>query len=370
MAYIASWLNDHLQAKQANLVVDDTLTNLRHRSGLLDAYVPMQTYSGRKFLSYVMKEINTVASLVSYGAEIPTTSVGTFRKITAEMLKSGLTYLYDEQTQWDMKEAMEAAMNSTKQVQDSRMPDGSIVPGTDNDLAKHLFGTIERLVKSQIDLLDSLTWQVLQTGTLSRTDYRTREVTNLDYRNAYDNSYNHFPSALAGNDRWDQYATANGIQDLYSAVSDFVDTNGFKPDIIAMSWKLHNDLMQQTSTKNAASSLTVTQVGQVSPDLLLALLRARGLPEIVLFDEQYEIEDSAKVVSKARFLNTNRFVFLSKNMGQRAMGPTLEGDGKTGVYVVTREVQKFPPTDATTAVATMIPVFANPKLFYSRQVKD
>lgn len=370
MAYISSWLNDHLQTKQADLVVEDTLTNLKTRSGLLDNYVPMQTYSSRKFLSYVMKEINTIASVIAYGAEVPTSSQGTFRKITAEMLKSGLSYLYDEETQWQMKEAMELAAANRTMVQDQRTPDGQIVPGSNNDLAKFLFGTIERLVRAQVDLLDSMTWQVIQTGQLSRSDSRTNTAISFDYRDPYDSSYNHFPTALAGNDRWDQYATANGLQNLYDAVSAYVDTNGFKPDAIVMSWKLHNDLMQQTSTKNAASSLTVTQVGQVSPDMLSALLNARGLPQIVLFDEMYEMEDSAKNVSRARFLNTNRYAFLTKAMGQRAMGTTLESDGKPGVYVVTREIQKFPPTDASTAVSTMLPVFVNPKLFYSQQVKD
>lgn len=369
MAYIASWLNDHLQAKQADLVVEDTLTNLKKRSGLLDAYIPMQTYSSRKFLAYVMKEINTIASVIAWGAEVPTTAQGGMRKITAEMLKTGLSYVYDEQDQWDMKEALELANARQVMVQDMRTPDGTVIRGTNNDLAKYLFGSLERLVRAQVDLLDSMTWQVLQTGQLSRTDQRTQTSISFDYRDPYDTSYNHFPTALAGGNTWDQYSTANGIQDLYSAVSTYVDTNGFKPDAVVMSWKLHNDLMQQTSTKNAASSLTVTQVGQVSPDMLNVLLQNRGLPPIVLFDEMYEVEDSQKNVTKARFLNTNRFTFLTKEMGQRAMGTTLEGDGAEGVFVNTREVSKFPPVDASTAVSTQLPVFTNPKLLYSQAVK-
>ena len=103
MAYIANWLNEQLQSRQADLVVDDTLADLRKRSKLLDGYVPLKTYDGRKFLSYVIKEINTIASVIAYGGEVPATSQGTFRKITAEMLKSGLSYIYDEETQWAMK---------------------------------------------------------------------------------------------------------------------------------------------------------------------------------------------------------------------------------------------------------------------------
>lgn len=369
MAYIAQWLNEQLNAKQADMVIDDTLTNLRKRSKILDKYVPLKTYDGRKFLMYVVKELNTIASVIAYGAEVPISAQGTMRKITAEMLKSGLSYRYDEETQWAMKEAMELSNAKGVSVQSARNADGSVIQGSDNDLARFLYGTIERLVRSQVDLLDSMTWQIVQTGQLNRVDSRTSQSMNLDYRDVYDTSYNHFPNALTGSDTWDQIATANGINDLYNAVSTYVDTNGYKPAEILMSWKLHNELMQQASTKNSASSLTVTQVGQVSPDMLAALLNARGLPPISLFDEMYEQENTDKSVSKARFLNSNRFVFLNESMGQRAMGATIESGGTQGIYVQTREVSKFPPVDQTISVASMIPVFGNPKLMYSQQVR-
>lgn len=367
MAYIANWLNEHLQAKQADLIVEDTLTDLRRRSGLLEEYVPLKTYDGRKFLSYVVKEINAVASIISYGAEPPVAAQGNFQKITAEMLKAGLTYRFDEETQWDMKEAMELASAKGINVQDMMLPDGTVLGGSNNDLASYLFGTVERMVRAQVDLLDALTWKALETGAVSWTDPRTNTTVTLDYKEA-GAPYTHFPATLTAGARWTEYSTANGIQNLYDAVDTFIDTNGYPPDLIVMSRKLRNHLMQQTSTKNAASSLTVTQVGTVSPDMLKALLEARGIPPIVTFDERYEVENSSKVISNARFLSDNRFVFLNKNMGQRAMGTTIESDGQTGVYTAVREIQKFPPVDAIQGVATILPVFAKPKLFFSQRV--
>lgn len=370
MSYIASWLNDAHQAKAADLVIEDTLTNLKKRSKLLDGYVPFKTYSSRKFLAYVMEEINTVASIISYGSEPPTTQHGTFRKITAELLKSGLSYVYDEEKMWHMKEAMEEAAAKGISVNDSFGPDGKRIRGTNQDLASFLFGTIEQIAKAQIELLDLMTWQALQTGTISRVDPRTNITTEITFKNQYDTSYNHFPDPLTGTARWDQYSTANGLQNLYDAVDTYTDTNGYDPDAIVMSRKLYNHLLQQQSTKDAASSLTVAQVGTVSPDMMDALLRARGIPPIVRFDEQYKNELSNKTTANTRFLNDNRFVFMAKNMGQRAMGPTLENEGQTGIYVVTREIEKVPPVDATQGVATILPVFPDPKLFYSQQVKD
>lgn len=370
MAYIANWLNDHLQAKQADLIVEDTLANLKSRSGLLDKYVPMQVFDSRKFTTYVLRQINAVASIVAYGAELPTIAQGSFTKITAETLKLGGSKVFDEEMQWEIKEAMELAMAKNVTVQDQRDEAGNIIKGTNNTLADMLFGTVSSMTRGVIDLLDYLTWQAIQTGQVTYTDPRTGVSVNLDYRDSTA-TYNHFPSALTGGDRWDQYSTANGIQDLYNALDTYIDTNGFPPDEIVMSRKLRNDLMQQTATKNSASSLTVTQVGQVSPDMLTAVLAARGIPNITIFDEMTEIEDSQKNPVKTRFFNTNRFAFLTKNLGIKALGPTLEsGDKSGGVYVVTREVTKFPPTDAISAVASGVPCFSNPKLLYSRAVKD
>jgi len=369
MAFIADWLNEGLQAKQADLIVDDTLSNLRQRSGLLDQYLPLKTYDGRKFLAYVVKEINTIASIVAYGAELPTASQGGFRKITAEMLKMGLTIPYDEETLWDMKEAAELATAKGVLVQDIRTPDGTIVQGSNNELAKYLFGSLERLVKSMVDLLDALTWQVLYTGAVNYTDSRTNVTFSVDYKEP-GATYNMFPASLAGDavKDWVTGSAPNGIQDLYSAVDNYVDVNGFLPDAIAMSRKAVNALMQQATTKNAASSLTVTQVGTVSPNLLAAVLDARGIPNIITFDEQYELENTAKVVSAARFLPTNRYVFLSKNMGERALGQVLEAgnSGTRGIYTVAREIQKIPPVDALQTVATGLPLITRPKYLGSQ----
>jgi hypothetical protein len=365
MAYISEWLSERHQAKVADMTVEDTLANLKQRSKLLDEFIPFKTYSHRKFLAYVLEEINTIASLIPYGVEPPITSQGTYRKITAELLKTGLSFRYEAETQWDMKDAMREASATGVQVMDSRRG-----PGTNTDLADYIFGTIERCARAQVELLDVITWEVLQTGKLLRTDPRSEMKVEIDYRNPHDVSYNHFPAALTGTARWDQLSTANGLQDLYDSMDTYIDTNGFPPDLIVMSRKLLNLLMNQQSTKDAATQVRGASVGSVSPELLSAALSARMLPSIRTFDEMYQDELSNKGSQKVRFLNTNRFVFVSQRMGQRAMGPTLESGGNTGVYVVTREISKFPSVDATQGVSTVLPVFADPKLLYSRQVVD
>ncbi len=378
MAYIASWLNDQLQAKEADLVIEDTLAQLKQRSGLLDNFIPLKTYSSRNFLMYVVQKVRTVASVISYGAEPPTTRVGRFSKINAKMFKSGVSIYYDEEQQWEMKEAMERAVFKNVEVQDQLLPDGTVLKGSNNDLAEMILGsagTIADVTMMIVDLLNALTWQALQFGEINYTDSRTNAAPLLlNYKDptAY---YNHFPDPLTGGQVWSNFATANGIADLEQDVETYVDTNGFAPKQIVMSRKLRRLLLRQESTKQALASISntaaqviVNAVGSVSPEQFDNLLQLRELPPICIFDEMYEQEDTSKNVIKTRFLNTNRYVFMDKMMGERAMGPTLEGDGQEGAYVVTREVQKFPPVDATQGVATLLPVFGNPKLMFSRQV--
>ena len=384
MAYIAQWLNQAHQNKMADQVIEDTLSDLKRRdTTILDPYVPLKTYTSRKFLAYVMEQINTVASVLAYGAEPPVTQHGTFRKITAEMLKTSLAYVWDEEYQWHMKEAMEEAAFKGITVNRSRDQNGKVV-ATNADLASFIFGTIQQLAMAQVELLNHMTWQVLQTGKVLRTDPRTGVKTEISYLNPYGDTATglyasgdlHFPDALVGTggstiDKthiWTSLATANGVQNLYDAVDQYVDTNGFAPDYIYMSRKLLNLLMQQQSTKDSASSLTVTQVGTVSPAMLGAILEARGIPPIKTFDEQFRNELADKSLVKTRFLNTDRFVFVKENMGERAMGPTLENNGKEGVYVVTYEKSKVPPVDCTVTTATMLPVFSDSRLFYSQKV--
>jgi alkylhydroperoxidase/carboxymuconolactone decarboxylase family protein YurZ len=368
----------------ADLVIEDTLDDLKRRdTTILDPYVPLKTYTSRKFLSYVMEQLNTIASVLAYGAEPPVTQHGTFRKITAEMMKSSLAYVWDEEYQWHMKEAMEEAAAKGITVQRSRNSDGK-VQATNADLASFIFGTIQQLALAQVELLNHMTWQVLQNGKIDRTDPRTGVLTQISYLNPYGRTATgiytsgdlHFPDALTASGgstvdkthKWSEETTANGVQNLYDAVDQYVDTNGFAPDYIYMSRKLLNKLMQQQSTKDSASSLTVTQVGTVSPAMLGAVLEARGIPAIKTFDEQFKNELADKTLSNVRFLDDNRFVFVKEAMGERAMGPTLENDGKEGVYVTTYEKSKVPPVDCTQTVATILPVFSDPYLLYARQV--
>jgi hypothetical protein len=222
------------------------------------------------------------------------------------------------------------------------------------------------LAKAQIELLDKLCWDVLQTGEINHLDPRTKLNVSISYKNPYDTSYNHFPAALSGGAVWSNYSTANGIADLYADVDTFVETNGHPPKAIIMGRKTLHHLLQQQSTKDAATQVRGSSVGSVSMDLLSGILTSWQLPSIMTMDELYKYEASDKSTSNVRFLQEGRYVFVSEEMGVRAIGPTLENKGASGVLVRTYQLNKTSPTDVSTSVASILPCVMNPKLLYSR----
>ena len=382
MGAIASWLNDEQQNKYVDVIVDDTNSRLRQRDALLDPYMPIKNYDSRNFLAYVVNRVNTLASVVSYGAEIPATRQGRLRKLTTQLVKLALQRVYDENMQWEMMEAIEAAGLKGVEVDDRQLPDGRLIKGTNNSLTDYIFGNIEDLTKAIYDTLHAMSWQCIQFGQVNYSDFRTDTQTIIDWKDA-SADYNHFPDTLidTGNtanpamNRWDDYEHADGLQTIADAIDTFHDTNGFTTDAIVMSRRARNHLIRQQSTKDAArTSMAVTQVGTVSPDLLQKLLEMRELPPIVTFDELYEVENEKGDVIKGRFFNENRFSFLTKNMGERAFGVTIEskqgmnGQPKSGIYVHTFEKSKSPVLDVSEAIATALPIIINPKLLYSHQI--
>lgn len=384
MAFIQSWLAQKIQQKEVDMIVDDTLSYLKQRSGLLDPYFPIQTYDSRNFLAYVVERINTIASVIAYGANIPTTAQGRLEKVTSKLLKVGLARVFDENKQWEMLEAMQAAQLKGITVQDMKMSDGSVQRGSANDLAGYIFGNIEDLVRGCMDLLNVLTWQAIQFGEVNFVDYRTNTTTVIDYK---DPKYDMFKPALTatGNtvdkhlNMWTDHANADGIQTLFLLVDNFIEVNGFPPDCLVMSRRARNHLLQQQSTKEAARQMmAATQVGTVSVDMLGGILMAREIPTVKTFDEMYQVENEKKEVIKGRFLNENRVVLMAEKAGVRAIGPTLESVSdampginampKSGVYVAAEELEKSPPQDALKATATMVPVLLQSRLVSSQQI--
>lgn len=356
--YVESWLQEQRQARTANLIVDNTLHQLKERSRVLDKYVPMKTKDGRDWLAYITEQIDPIASLVSTGQEYPATKKGKFSQVATRLFKAALRHEWTEDIQWKLKEVKEFAAARGITVQNISVGEGKIQVGQDNSLAELIFGTIASLVRGHVNLLDYLAWQVIQTGAMAYNDTRTGLNINLDWKPAISSVYNHFPSALTGARDWTEFDTANGLQDLVDMHYVYKYDNGFGADEIAMSEQLVYMLLRQKSTREAvvaSTTIGTTITGTVSIDQLNDVLRRRFLPPIVTVDDHFSLDvvnDGAN--HPVRFLDPSKVVFLKKGMAERVLGGTLENAGKAGIYQRTYEKSKEPPLDISATASMMI----------------
>ena len=356
--YITSWLQGQRESRTADLVVNNTLKQLKERSRTLDKYVPLVTRDGRDWLAYVTEQIDPIASLVATGAEYPSTKKGQFRQIEARLFKAALKHEWSEDVQWRMKEVKEFASARGITVQNISVGNGKVQTGQDNSLAELIFGTMRALVRGHVNLLDYLTWQVLQTGAMSYQDSRTGLNINLDWKPCIKSSYNHFPAPLTGSRDWSELETANGIQDLIDMHYAYKFDSGVPADTIVMSEQLLHLLLRQKSTKEAVvSSMTVgaTMTGTPSVDQLNEVMKRRMLPVIEIVDDYFEMDqENTGTNTPVRFLDPTYVVFLKKNMAERCLGGTLENNGKAGIYQRTFEYKKEPPLDITSTASMMV----------------
>ncbi len=395
MAFIKNFLEMRKESRTIDVLTDDTLVwYLHRRTGedggkyWIDDFFPSKTFESRNFQQLLTERIVKAASIVAYGAEIPLTAAGKLDRIKSQLVKIGLGTMYDEEKQWEMLEAMNDAKWKGVTVSHDYAADGSIIrKGSNDDLATFIFGSVKNLIDGVITRQDSLKFQLLEKCQVDYVDPRTDAKLSLDWKKP-GVSYNHYPDPLVatGNtttptlNKWSDTDNANGLQNLFNDVNTYIDTNGFPPDAVVMSRDLYLQLLSQKSTKDAASSLTVAQVGTVSPEVLDKLIQIRGIPPIQTADWKYYEENEKGEEIPTNYFPKNKYAFARKNMGLSAIGPVLESskqivtgadrfpEPKTGFYVHIEEKKQSPPIDLVSVISTFLPIALNPKYFFAHQV--
>lgn len=388
MALIETFLNTKVAAKTADTIVNETLRYLIERSDVLKECVPIKETQSFDWKGLLFKEEAPVATLLADDGEIPLRSFGKFNEVIASGFNIVDSYMYDESTMKSMYKAMSDANLQGTSVMSYRDEKGNITkPGTNDDLAQIIFGSIATLTKGIVDKLDALTWEALQTGAISNSSLNTNvSIQTINYKDP-NADYNHFPTALTdtGNsvsvlNRWSDYENADGISNLYSAIDTWIDTNGFQPKYICMSRKAFNHLRQQKSTQRAVAS-SFNTLGIVSAERLLDTIKNNYIEsEIKIIEDRYQVRDARGAVQRVRFLNEDTIVFMHPQMGQRWVAPTIDSvtstveEGNTvikpkpGLFIKTYEKQTQPKQDVTYGKMTAAPVFLEPKLFFSWKI--
>lgn len=375
MAYIAKWLADRAQTKVVDNIIDSTHKDVTMADPVLDEYFPVKMHPDFKYLGLILEKYNILASIIGVGGRAPTTRIGSWKEVNQDYLKVGLDFVFDEMDQRRMEEVQRMANLQGITVGSQLNPDGTMkVQGESDTLASFIFGRAIDLVKS-VNLLNSkLIYDVLQTGQINHTDARTNIVHNLNYVDPNE-TFVSFPSALAGNDRWDQYATAKPLTDLENDCWAYEEANGTQPKATLMSKILYRHIWHCQSVIDQASTFSSSiSASKMNPAILTRVLEDRGLPPIILSDRRYDYLNAEGQRQKGRFLNTNRYVFLCEEMGERGIGPTIESKGgdvnakpKPGVWLNTKQDPYIPTNDIMECAANILPLVYNPRYLFSRQ---
>lgn len=323
---------------------------------LLDDHIPIVMSDDFDVLTYLVEQNLAIASVIGTGGEIVSTRGGKLIKFEGDFLKIAIGHDWDERTQ--------------KQMLKFRKYLSGDISKTFVDM---LYGSVDDLQPRAIKTGNVLTWQVLQFGEVNYTDPRS----GITARLTYDTLPALFPSALTGTAKWDQYATANGVQDLEDHLQAFYDENGYYPDKVVMSNRLVTHLGRQESTRNRALSMGMLSnvpaagvASAVSGEMIKRLIPqlAMSNTQLEIYDAQYHLEIAPGQIIKGRYLNDDTYCFLSAGIGQRLWGPTIENEGKPGLFVKTEELKSSPPQDRSYCVGQFVPFFPDPKKLGARKV--
>ncbi|CAM6006651.1 unnamed protein product [Sphagnum balticum] len=344
MAFIANFLTEKLQAKIAEKLVDETTFRRIQRSGILEKYLPIQTFNTADFVYYVTETISPIATVRAMGGPVPTTGYGGFNKMTVDALNIAKGYIFDTRMQDQMQKIMTEALYKGVDVVSGVDPSTGRFQSLNDALVNYLFGTVKGIVDGIMDKYLQMGWEVLSYGI------------NQHFSRPIDQS--------------------------------FVQLE-LPPDAVAMSQRSVIHLRNQQSTiVRARQAAGLAQVGSVGIDMLQNILALNELPPIVQVNELYDVESTlpqestytySPFVTRARFLPENRIVFLKEGAGSIAMGSTVEmknvkeDDGRvsnenSSIMVRVYEKSKIPMVDEMYGLSYGCPIVPSPRRLMAQTV--
>ena len=323
---------------------------------LFDEYMPSRMSDDFDALAYLVKQNLAIASVIPTGGEIPQTGFGRFVEFKGtDPFKLAISHVYDEQDQINMLKFM----NMSARFQSKAFTD-------------LIFGSVDDLQPRVWKLSNVLAAQAMSKGVVRYTDSRSGAEAVLKYNVLPEL----MPAPLTGTERWSQLTTANGLRNLQDHSEIFYNRHGFYPDETLMSKLDARNLLMQTSTLEQTRNLGLIfapgSQGQSTVDntMLTRVCERLDIPPIRIFDTQFEIEIAPNVFLRGRYFNQGSYVFLTRPMGERLWLPTIENEGKAGLYTKTEELKSSPPQDRCYTVGRNLPFINQPEMIASRQIDD
>lgn len=360
--------------RQVAAAIDQTEFELRENMGPLDALFPVTSYPSTDLLLLKMKGDITVASIVAPDQELPN-DPGQFQ-LTEELISRTLI---GKQHVFTDKE-----YEALNKMQTYLATGGSQATAIIQATERYLFGIAAEMPMSINAKHLILLMQVLTTGACDYTDPLTGLRVQMTYN---DRVSGLFPAALAGNDRWSQPTTAEGLHDLELLSEVWRGIHGSKPRFMLAHYRDLRKLAAQDYTKEALAATVGTDstladalyLGtmydatslQLQPGALLDLIRERtGVERVLVVDRQYTERALNGVVTKREYLPNHTIVFGDEEGSyERARVPFKENNWSPGVFVRTKELDDAPLRERIAGLTAGMP-FVRDGRYLCAQVID
>lgn len=377
---------------------------------MIDDIYPMTEVDDWDLVVGLMDYVMPIASVIGVDGAIPEGRANIdFTTYASDYAKLGQMHLWNESRLRHLARVLRGSSNQA--ILETALQTLFLNPQQqliDNIVGLGRMLSIKQLFYLNIDYADPAT------GARVELDFRSLAPTSL------------WPAPLTGGDRWDQYATANGLRDLQNHMEAYYDINHRYPEEIRMHWSLCYHLVQQDAVINFVNSgLTSADVAISTPTLELQRLEqlnnilgrtplrnGQRFPRIVTFDRKFPVlitqaetsnqTTDAVPTSRLEYVEAvplDRYCFVSRInrpiinsdgglenrdlMGVQVYGPTIEsainqpGQTEYNLQQVMTDLQSGPfvwsekissSAFAAKAVANMVPFPAQPRLFGGRQV--
>lgn len=313
-----------------NPLLTDMIREVPVKTGYIsERFLPREETYDLDFHETVIERQADMADLMDSGAEIPLTDRDPVRTVSGSITDMGQSYVV---TKKELAALMDKGSNSGKRT----------------IAQKQILGKVAA-VKGNIDArLEWMGWQALGTGSLA---YAKNGVKlGLDFGVTA-------ISTLAK--KWNQ-ADPTILTDYEAQVQQYVDRNGFAPDvfvagIVVIRAALNDPALRKAVTGYSEKVLTI--------DELNSFLRGRKMPPMEAFDAlvTYRDPNNDGIRTTQRLLSDKKGVFLVEGgaIGRNLVGPTVENNMNPGIYAHTFS-EKRPMREIVEVVAAGFPKIENP----------
>jgi hypothetical protein len=213
----------------------------------------------------------------------------------------------------------------------------------------YVYGETDDLVNGVYDTEEWMRAQALYTGALVYEDTVNDVKVNIDFSVPAENK-------ITVTTAWSDDAS-KPLEDITAAVTQFQDQNQRKkPAVMHMTSKTEANLLKNQSIKYQVYGNS-TDTRLITRSDLQNVFSALGLPPYEINDDVVNLYGTGETP----LLADNKVVLLGEGLGNTYLGPTVEKNFQTGIYVVPEIKETNPPSQSVFVGETVFPALARPQ---------